>query len=234
VKEARLRTPNLNNLVDLLNSGAISKDNTDRCIRICYDAAKIIHLRQKRLGKNRLKMSEISSALALVHFHHTNLYHFDAVGDLAENFGTCDESKALKYYETKVMGTVVDQFKRDISIDEEGMRTLYKERGSGKHIIDTENYEQPRGKRLPWIPHVLRNSRSVYVVDERVFGKFRRSHVYTALASIPQNCQAIGSYFLVVVSEDGNKRLRFLTAYAVDNFNRFLTCIEPGRPWGEI
>lgn len=178
-------------------------------------------------------MREITSALTLVHFHHVNSYHFDAVGPLAENFCNCPESMALEYYEQKVMGKVVDQFGRTILIDEDGMKSLYKEHGSGKHIVAPENYEAFRGKRLPWIRHVLQYSKAVYAVDETVQGKFRRTYIYTAIASIPVQPKPAVAHFIVVVSEDGNKNLKFVTAYAINQSNRFLKCIEPGQPMGE-
>jgi len=131
------------------------------------------------------------------------------------------------------MGTVTDQYGRNIQIDEDGLRSLYKEPGSGKHIVESENYEECRGKRLPWIRHVLQYSRSVYLSEATVNGKFRRSYIYTAVASIPVKSGFVGSYFVIVVLEDGNKRLRFLTAYAISSLNSFLKRIEPGRPIGE-
>jgi hypothetical protein len=228
-----MRTPRINHLVDLLSSGIMSRDNTERCIRICYDAAKIIHLRQERLHKSQLKIREITSALTLVHFHHTSAYRFNAVGCLAENFRECDESKALRYYGDRVMGTVADQFGRLVLIDEDGMKSLYKEPRSGRHVVASENYEESRGKRLPWIRHVIENSRSVYILEEKVSGRFRRSHIYTAIASIPLKPKPSVSYFIAVVAEDGNRKLKFLTAYAINSFNRFLKCIEPGSPMGE-
>ncbi len=162
-----MRVAKTEHLVQLLNSGLMSKGNSDRCVRICYDAVKIIHLRERRLKKSQLKMQEIASALTLVHFHHTRAYRFNAVGQLAENFGECPEAKALEYYEKFAMGTVTDRFGRTIMIDEDGVRSLYKEPRSGKHVVASENYEETRGKRLPWIRHVLENSLAVYGKTDR-------------------------------------------------------------------
>jgi hypothetical protein len=132
------------------------------------------------------------------------------------------------------MGTVVDHFGRSIVIDEDGMKSLYKEHRSGKHVVASENYEETRGKRLPWIRHVLENSPAVYVVEEHVYGKFRRTYIYTGIASIPLEPKPAISHFVVVVSEGGNKTLKFVTAYAIIQNNRFLKCIEPGKPIGEV
>lgn len=221
----------INQLLELLGSGKLARGNSDRCVRIFYDAAKVIYYKQERLHKSQLKMKEIAAALTLVQFHHTNAYHFDVVGQLAENFGECPETKALVYYDKNVMGTIADQFGRKITIDEDGMKSFYKERESGRHIVAPENYEESRGKRLPWIRYVLENSISVYLVEEKVQGKFRRSYIYTAVASIPAEPKPRISYFVAVISEDRNKNLKFVTAYDIYRYNRFLKCIEPGLPW---
>ena len=87
-----------------------------------------------------------------------------------------------------------------------GLRSLYKETGTGKHVVALQNYEEVRGKRLPWVRHVLEKSRSVFRVDENVGGVFRRTFLYTAISSIPLRGKAPQkAYFMVVVSEDGNR-----------------------------
>lgn len=228
-----MKKPQMEHLQRLLNGGILSKDNAERCIHICYDAAKIIHCRQERLKKRQLKVVEFTTALALAHFHHSATYRFTATGALAENFKSCPEEKALDYYQNKVMGTCPDQYGRTIFIDEDGMRYLYKEKGTGDHAVASENYEESRGKRLPWIRHVLSNSKAVYVVEEIVHSKFRRTYLYASIATIPLAGESSISYFLVVVVEEGNKRLVFRTAYAVESGNRFLKYIERGRPLAE-
>jgi hypothetical protein len=72
------------------------------------------------------------------------------------------------------------------------------------------------------------------VVEEYVQRKFRRTYIYTAVASIPLNPKPAVSHFIAIVSEDANKNLKFVTAYAINQDNRFLKCIEPGRPMGEV
>lgn len=145
----------------MLESGLLSKANADRTARILYDALKIVYERQKRLNKPQLKMKEIACALVLAEHVHSCAYRFEAAGELAENFGECPESKALDYYETRVIGEVTDAYGRRVRIDEDAMKSLYKEKESGRHIVESGNYEEVRGKRLPWIRHVLRNSRGL-------------------------------------------------------------------------
>lgn len=109
----------------LLDCGLLSDKNTERLARVFYDATKIVYERQKRLNKPVLKMKEVSSALTLAESLHSQTFRFEAKGVLAENFGDFDEASALKYYEAKVMGTVKDVHGRTITIDEDGMRSLY-------------------------------------------------------------------------------------------------------------
>lgn len=82
-----------------LESGVLEKGNQERCVRIFYDVAKIVHYRQERLNKPQLKMKEIASALILVEFFHSSTYRFEATGDLARNFGQCPEGQAVDYFE---------------------------------------------------------------------------------------------------------------------------------------
>jgi hypothetical protein len=223
--------PTVADLLKLIQSGLIHKGNTERVIRVFYDAAKVVYHRQQRLKKSQLKMTEIASTLVLVEFHHSMAFRFSVEGGLAANLKSCPEELAIKYYETEVMGELADSFGRRILIDEHGMKSLYKEPNTGKHIVDSENYEEFRGKRLPWIRHTVANSRAVYCVEEVVKGRFRRTYLYTAIPSIPIGSRNVISYFLVVISEDKNGNLRLVTAFDVFKYNRFLCLIEPGKPF---
>lgn len=175
-------------------------------------------------------MKEVSSALTLAETLHSQAYRFDATGVLAENFGTFPEADALKYYEEKVMGTVKDSRARQIVIDEDGMKSLYKDPVSGKHHVATENYEDVRGKRLPWIRFTLEHSTAIYVAEETIAGVFRRSFLYTAIVSIPIKPKPQVSYYVVVVREEKNGNLRFLTAYSMFKRNKFLSVLSLSRP----
>src|SRR5690242_8947335 len=189
-------------LIRLLQSGRLSPKNTERAARVFYDAAKILHYRQKRLNKPQLKMKEVSSAIVLAESLHSQAFRFEATGSLAECFGgNFDEGSALNYYEQRVMGSVNDKFGRTITLDEDGMRSLYKDRQTGKHEESPDNYEQVRGKRLPWIRHTLLNSDALYVSEEIVMGQFRRSFLYSAIVSIPIKPKPQVSYYIVVVRE---------------------------------
>ncbi len=214
-----------------LLSRALEKGNHERCVRIFYDVAKIVHYRQQRLNKPQLIMKEITSALVLADFYHTYTYRFEASGELASNFGHFSEERAVEYFEHFVLGSLTDCYGRMIRIEDSGLRSIYKEKYSGKHILAPENYEAVRGKRLPWIRHVLKNSKSIYQVDELVGGKFRRTYLYTSIASVPVKGTIDLAYFIVIVSEDSNGNLWFVTAYHIQSHNRFLSRIEPTIPF---
>src|SRR5713226_8598263 len=149
-----------------LMASLLSPKNAERLTRVFYDAAKIVFERQKRLNKPQLKMKEVSSALVLAETLHSQAFRFEATGVLAENFGEFSEASALEYYEKKVMGSVQDKHGRTITIDEDGMKSLYKDPTSGKHHVTPENYEEGRGKGLPWIRYTLQSSSAIYVSEE--------------------------------------------------------------------
>ena len=217
-------------LLVLLKSGALQKDNHEACVRLFYDAAKVIYYRQERLNKPRLRMNQVASLLQLVYFYHCSMYQFESIGDLACNFGSCPEDQAVAYFENTVVGKVTDSFGRSIAIENAGRRSLYKDL-MGKHVVAPVNYEEVRGKRLPWIRHVIENAKSVFRADENVGGTFRRTFLYTAISSVPWQGKKLTGYFVVVVSEDANRNLRFVTAYQVAKHNQFLSRIEPCLPF---
>jgi hypothetical protein len=220
-------------LNDLLSDRRLlTKPNSERTARIFFDAAKIILCRQKELGKPSLKMKEIAAALVLVESFHSSAFRFEATGELAANFGQCPLDKALDYYEKCVMGEEIDHYGRKIKLDEDGIKSLYKDKITGKHIVSDENYEEVRGKRLPWIRHVLKNSKGIFEKEETIHGVFRRTFLYTAIVSIPIEPKPQVSYYVVVVHEGGNKELKLVTAYSMFNVNRFLKVIAVARPWG--
>jgi hypothetical protein len=216
-------------LKKLMDSGLLSPKNEQRLVRIFYDATKIVYERQKRWNKPQLKVKEVSSALTLADTLHAQPFRFEASGTLAENFGTFDESSAWEYYETKVMGGVNDQHGRAIIIDDDGVKSLYKDHVSGKHTIASENYEEGRGKRLPWIRHTLCNSTSIYELEETVAGIFRRTYLYSAIVSIPVTTKP--QYYLVVVRQGKNDILRMVTAYSIFKRNKFLAAISVTHPY---
>jgi hypothetical protein len=223
----------ISRLLDLLSHPKVlTRPNADRIARVFYDAAKIVHYRQNLYNKPQLKMKEIAGALVLAETLNSNAFRFDATGQLAANFGSCPQGKALDYFGKEVIGELGDCWGRKIKIDEDAMKSLYKEKCTGKHVVADENYEEVRGKRLPWIRHVLANSKAIFEKEETVHGAFRRTFIYTAIVSIPLEPKPQVSYYVVIVSEGGNKELKMVTAYSMFDWNKFLKVIASGRPWG--
>jgi len=219
---------------ELMDSGLLASPNKERLARVFYDAAKIVLERQEQSGKKQLKMKQVSSALVLAETLYSQAFHFDAVGELGENFGgPFSEDKALEYFEKKVMGDVFDIHGRKIVIDEQSMNSLYKEAGTGKHIVATENYEQARGKRLPWIRNALQKSAAIYVSEEKVSGSFRRTFLYTGIASIPLGQEAETEYYVVPVRE-GKNDLRMTTAYSMTKRSRFVKMLALTIPYVHV
>jgi hypothetical protein len=219
----------------LLDASLLSQKNREHLARVFYDATKIVYLRQERLKKPTLKMKEISAAMILAETLHSQPFQFNAIDGLAENFGgEFTEQQALQYFENRVMGEVRDVHNRKIAIDEDAMKSLYKEEGTGKHIVASENYEQVRGKRLPWIRHTLQGSSAIYVSEETVGGSFRRTFLYTAIVTIPLELQKPQvSYYLIPVRER-NGNLRMVTAYSMFTRNKFLSRIALAKPYVHV
>lgn len=213
----------------------LTSRNKERLARVFYDATKLVYMRQKRLNKPQLKMKEVSSALVLAETLHSQAFQLNATEELAENFGgEFSEDKALEYFGKKVQGEVQDIYGRKIVIDEDAMRSLYKDPATGKHVVSSENYEQVRGKRLPWICYTLENSAAIYVVEETVSGAFRRTFLYTAIATIPLVPKPQTSYYVIPVREDKNKNLRMVTAYSMFTRNKFLAVIALSKPYVHV
>lgn len=217
----------------LLKSSTFSRQNAEKVARVCYDAARLVHERQKALGKSELKTKEISTALTLAETLHSNAFRFVAEGALAHLFGgDCDENTALDYFAQSVIGTATDKFGRKIEIDEDGMKSLYKDPASGAHEVESGNYEEVRGKRLPWIRHTLENSECVYVEEEPIgrTGGVRRKYLYTAIVTIRlKNQPEQTSYYVVIVREGRNQILRMVTAFSMFDRDGLLHAIAMSR-----
>jgi hypothetical protein len=221
----------INELHTLLTSNNFSRQNAEKVARVCLDAARLVYERQKQLKKSELKAKEVSAALGLAETLQSGTYRFIAVGHLAELFGGhCDEARALAFYESDVIGSVLDIHGRKIEIDEDGMQSLYKDPDTGSHTVTPENYEEVRGKRLPWIRHTLQNSPAIYVVEE-LLGKsgVRRTFLYTATVTIKLHEGEQTSYYVVVVREGKNNLLRLVTAYSMFKRSGLLRAIALGR-----
>lgn len=219
-------------LNELLTSKNFSRQNAERIARVCYDAARLVYERQKKTGKAVLKTKDVTAAIALAETLHTQAFRFVAEGQLAQLFGgTCDEDTAVAYFGEHVLGDVTDVFGRKISIDEDALASLYKDRDTGLHQVAAENYEEGRGKRLPWIRHTLQNSSAVYVNEEPLgrTGGVRRSYLYTAVVTVKLHSQQEQTSYYVVVVREKQETLRMVTAYSMFERNGFLKLIGMSR-----
>jgi hypothetical protein len=216
----------INDVHALLTSQIFSRQNAEKVDRVCYDASRLVYERQKQMKKTVLKTKEISAALLLAETLHASAFRFVAEGNVAY-LPHCDEAKALDYYQQHVMGIVNDKYGRSIVIDEDGMNSLYKDPSSTAHVVASANYEEGRGKRLPWIRHTLENSDAVYVEDEPL-GRagIRRKYFYTAIVTTRLQRQPDQtSYYVVLVREGKNQILRMVTAFSMFERDGYLHTI---------
>ena len=214
-------------LNDLLTSSRFSCQNAEKVARVCYDAARLVYERQKRTGKSALKTKEVSNALLLAETLHASAFRFVAEGALLRLFGKeCSETIAVEYFGKCVMGEVSDKYGRSVTIDEDRMKSLYKDPASGDHSVASENYEEVRGKRLPWIRHTIQNSDAVYVEEEQIGRSgIRRKYFHTAIVTLRHKQQEQTSYYVVVVREGKNQALRMVTAFSMFEREGFLHTI---------
>jgi len=219
----------------LLTSSLFSRQNAQKVARVCYDASRLVYERQKRTGKSALKTKEVSNALLLAETLHGSAFRFIAKGALLELFGgDCGESRAIDYFGKRVMGEVIDKYGRKVTIDEDGIKSLYKDPASGDHVVAPENYEAVRGKRLPWIRHTLENSDAVYVEEEPI-GRIgiRRKYFYTAIVTFLHKQQEFTSYYVVLVREGKNQALKMVTGFSMFDRDGFLHTIASSQRYIE-
>jgi len=187
---------------------------------------------KKYKGIFRLKRQDVSNAMTLVDFHLSNYEEIEVKDELAENFGVVSEGEALKYFDLYVEGIVKDIHNREVMIDEEAIRFMYKDSKTQEHSISSENYEEIRAKRLPWIRETLRHAKEIYEVTEKNGMKYLYVREYKVIfknqdGKIDSNI----NYFLIVVRKETGKPLRFITAFPIDRYVNLLRQIEPGHPY---
>ena len=208
----------------------LSPDNAVMALTTFKQLTQILVYRQKRLGKTVLKRNMVKQAWELLAHYHDKCFRFKCEGDLAVNLNEIPEAEAVSYYGTKVVGLVNDVLGQRITIGDVALVHLYKD-GDGNHTMRSEFYQPTRGKRLPWIRHVLTNSNSIYRTLESMPSGERRL-IYGARVIIPLKDSKEGvEYFVVIVRRDKNGNLHFLTAYPVFEERGFLEVIESTEPY---
>lgn len=202
---------------------ALSFNNKNVALNVFYDATKLFYYKQQHRNKPQLKPKEIAQCLNLIYYHHQRDRIIKAQDGLLENFGRkIEEKETLDYYERKVIGPITDQLGDVVTIDELGMDFLY-----DAHEIKSENYLEPRAKRLPWIHYAITNSREIYEKEEGNSVKY----LYVSHFEYPVNINEPyrTTFFLVIVLKRKDSSLGFLTAFSVDRYNQFLSKLESWR-----
>ncbi|MDD2772075.1 MAG: hypothetical protein PHP45_00090 [Elusimicrobiales bacterium] len=186
--------------------------------------------RQNRLQKPQLKPKEIRAAVGLIMFHYakTSVIELKIKPELAVCLGRdMTEEQAKNYYRDNVQGQVRDAYGRQININADGVRHLYKDE-DGKHTICAEYLMQSRVKRLPWIRYALENTMEIY---KRYDGDWI-CYAYTQTFSVPFRTGGENNYLMVIVrSENAQAPLKFVTAYYINDHEELLKRIEEFEPF---
>ena len=171
----------------------------------------------------------MTQAWELLANHHEKCFQFKCEGPLAEYLGDVSEGDAVSYYGSEVVGSLKDPLGQTIAISDGALVHLYKD-GNGDHTMESQFFQPTRGKRLPWIRHVLANSKSIYLSSEAMPSGERRL-IYTARVIVPLKDRDVVNYFIVIGRRDKNTNLHFLTAFPVFEEVEFLEIIERTEPY---
>jgi hypothetical protein len=206
----------------------LSPDNAVMALKSFTQITQLLVHRQRRLGKTVLKRKMVMQAWELLSHHHEKCFGFKCEGPLAEKLGNISEDEAVSFYGTQVVGTVQDVLGQKISIGDGALVHMYKD-AEENHTMESQYFQPTRGKRLPWIRHVLTRTESIYLTEPLPNGE--RRLIYTARAIIPHSGGETVTYFVVIVRRDRNGNLHFLTAYPVFEEVEFLKVIEKTDPY---
>jgi hypothetical protein len=207
----------------------LSPDNAGMALTSFIQISEIFRLRQLRLGKTVLNRSMVRRAWELLAYHQEKCFTFRCEGALAVNMGDIAEGEAVDYYGKHVVGKVQDAYGRTVSIADGELVHMYKDRDE-RHTMESEFYQPTRGKRLPWIRHVIEKTPAVYVTSDPAPSGERRL-IYTARAILPHPAGETTTYFVVIVRRDRNGNLHFVTAYPIFEELAFLAIIEKCDPY---
>ena len=179
-----------------------------------------------------LKESDVSGVIRLIDFHvnnHKTIHNSYTVHVGIKHF---DEGEALNFFDNYVIGSVKDKYDRTIEINTEAMVFLYKERGTGAHIVDPYNFSSWRAKRLRWIRPTLERTKEIYEKREKKWSTF----LYVSQFEVPYTDDSgVGqidiNHFMVVCRKKSGKPLKFITAYHCQNHQQLLKWIEASQPY---
>lgn len=207
---------------------------------IAYDAIRILYYKEKRKLEEqsdrqkrkkkplRLKKIDFTKVFILLDYHYRNCSTFIAKDQLAACFGGFSEQEALDYYEKCVEGEPEDINRDKIVFPLDGIEFLYKNPKTGKHEIDPKNYDETRGKRIPWLRHTIENTKEIYEEREESWSTFYYVGTFKILSR--DKSEKI-NYFLIIVRQEKNHPRKFKTAYPIFKSSELLKRIEPSHPY---
>ncbi len=214
----------------------LSKSTRDVLGPIIYQIMLVLRFKEKRKNKNclesfSLKQRDINKAVDLVIYHTSRMKGFRIKNTvLADNLGSCPESKALEYYDNHVEGEVTDKNGDKVILDEGWLRFLYKNPDTQKHEINSAYYLDYRGKRLPWIRYTIENTKEIYELRERSWSTF----YYVGTFIVPLHTGDKLNYFFIVTRKESGQDRRFVTAWHFEEHIRLLKNIEPAVPFRPV
>lgn len=226
---------NIARLMDIIEDNLPIKV-VEEVYEIFIQASIIIVAKYKRMDKSILNRPEISNALKLAHYLQTNLSSFSVNQDNLDYFmGTePSEGEAVEYYNKNVTGEVRDMHGTEVIIDATGLYFLYKSKDSDvphkQASGEPDTYQMHRGKRLPWIRHVIQHTDCILV--GRWQGKAYR--IYAACIVTPYEGGMAEDHFFIVTRKGKGEPFRFVTAYHIRDYKEFLKQIERYKPYKPI
>ena len=177
----------------------------------------------------------------MVDYHHSHNTAFAATLPLNQCFGKkWEEKDSLKFFKHYLAGMKMDYAGRPIEIDAgHGMKFMYKEKGTGRHIIHHDNYLSHRGRRLPWILHTMQKTRNVYtrVVGSRKRGKQEREIMYVGKYDSPKPGNSDRQHLVVIAKKLTSRNdlpYSLRTAFPVFGYNELLKRLERYEPISAI
>lgn len=186
------------------------KEEDESTIReIFYYASKLLLFRSE-LTKKTLKRKEVCQAIEIVRSHLDKGYCFESAPLLSAELS---HAQAIEYYDKSVQGTLKDIHGREVLVDEEGLEFLFKDPITEKHDPDMkpQNYQPPRGRRLPWIKSIISKTTEIYERFE--LSRNENIYYYVARAIIKTRTKSVQNYFLIVTYKKKGMPITFKTAY---------------------
>lgn len=209
--------------LDVLRS---HKSDDEKNIRVIFYFATKLLLCRSELTEKILKRKEICQAVEVVRTHLDAGFCYESVGLLPQNL---EHSEAIDYYGKSVQGAIKDFHGREVLIDEEGLEFLFKDPKTHKHDPDMkpDNYQPPRGRRLPWLRDIISKSHEIY--EHYELQRQETIYYYAARVTIKTLSRSIVNYFLIVTYKKKGQPITFKTAYFMEDRLDFFRAICQGR-----